>query len=93
MSTWIQANGTVTVVEPENGSTYNLKELDAFVGGFIEIVYLSDEQVMVLNEEGKLNDLPFNALATKLAHATFRDYSVDDYIVGDVLVCQADEIE
>lgn len=93
MSTWIQANGTVTVVEPENGSTYNLKELNDFVGGFIEIVYLSDEQLVVLNEQDKLNDLPFNALATKLFHATFRDYSVGDYIVGDVLVCQADEIE
>lgn len=90
MSTWIRADGTVTVVEPENGSTYNLKELNAFVGGFIEIVYLSDGRLMVLNEEGKLNDLPFNALATKLynPHA-----ALPDYIVGDVLVCQADEIE
>lgn len=90
MSIWIRADGNVEVVEPENGSTYSLKELNAFVGGYIELVYLSNGQLMVLNEEGKINDLPFNSLATALynPHSVFQDY-----VVGDVLVCQQNEIE
>jgi hypothetical protein len=90
MSTWIQADGTIEEVQPNNGSTYSLKELHAFVGGYIELVYLPDGRLMVLNEEGKMNDLPFNSLATALynPHSAFQDY-----IVGDVLVCQQNEIE
>lgn len=44
-------NGKVTKVQPANGKDYSLQELQAYVGGYIEMVHLSDEKLMVVNEE------------------------------------------
>ena len=54
------------------------------VGGYIELVslHLAD---MFINEEGKLNGLPFNARATHLAWVD-NSISRDDLIVGNAVV-------
>jgi hypothetical protein len=58
-----------------------------FVGGLIEIVKTKDGRTMVINEEGKINDLSINQKATELyIHSNF------DFIVGDVLICDENEI-
>lgn len=78
-------------VEP-NGETFSLKELQEYVDGPIEIVHVANGVLcMVMNEEGKIRNLPINPTATML-------YSVlsawcNDNIVGNVLICNADEIE
>ena len=54
LSTVITTDGLHRNVEPSNGTDFSLEELKEFVGGYIEIVYLSKSQVMVVNEEGKL---------------------------------------
>jgi hypothetical protein len=59
----------------------NLKEMQECVGGYIEFVYLPDNKILVVNEEGKLNDLPLNGLATM----KFWD-NIGDILVGDVLL-------
>lgn len=60
-----------------------LKEMQEVVGGYIEFVYLlKDNLVMVVNEEGKITGLPFNAKATQLV----KECNINDIIVGDVLV-------
>ena len=80
---------TVEDVEPQNGEDFKLEELQAYVGGLIEIVYLNDELIMVLNEEGMLHNLPVNPLAT----AIFQEHTGRaDYILGNVLVCGNDEV-
>jgi len=71
---------------PANRKTYTLEELQEVVGGYIEIISLSNGFLMVLNEEGKLKGLPFNEQASQLIPPT-------DYIVGDVLVCKSKRIE
>lgn len=38
------------------------------VGGYIEVVGLSDGNILVLNEEGKLYGLAENPKATAIAH-------------------------
>ena len=43
-------------IEIEN----TLEALQAAVGGYIEIVTLGDGLAAIVNEEGKINDLPFN---------------------------------
>ena len=89
---WLKANGDVVEVTPKNGRDFQLDELKRFVGGFIEIVRINDKQIMVVNEEGKLNGLPYNSLATEaliLAHQG----RVDDYIVGNVLLCDNDMVK
>ena len=70
-------------VTPKNGKYFTLEEMQAVVGGYIEIVYLKDK-LMIVNEEGRLNRLPLNYLATKMYGK--------DFIVGDVLVCDINQV-
>jgi hypothetical protein len=79
---WIKTDGTVVEVKPSKGKHFNLQELQKFVGGYIELVYLPNNRIMVVNEEGKVDGLPVNERATNMI--TF-----DDVIVGDVLVCDS----
>lgn len=89
MATLIKADGTTSTVAPAAGSTFTLDELQAFVGGWIQIIRVGSA-LMVLNEEGKLNGLPFNEAATQRAHGFL---FANDFIVGDVLVCEPHEME
>lgn len=79
-----KADGTVIEATPANGTDFQLEELQKIVGGYIEIVSLLDNEIMVINEEGKLADLPVNEKATEFY---IEANGFDDYIVGDVLVC------
>ena len=50
-----------------------------------EIVVMSDGTFIVIDEEGKLNNLEINKVATQIAHDNNCIYP-SDYIVGDVLL-------
>lgn len=103
------SDGTTKEVQPANGTNFRLKEVQAIVGGLVEIVDLKDNMIMLLNEEGKLLGLERNEAATKLAELpsaldrwrarltweeqgwTVIDTMIDEeenYIAGDVLVCE-----
>lgn len=73
---------------PENGNTFTLKEAQRAVGGYIEIVRLDDDMIMILNEDGKYG-LPINEIATSIAHS-HKAIRPDDYICGDVVICQTE---
>lgn len=92
MATIIETSGFVVNIEPKNGSDFSLNELQGFVNGFIEIVPLNDEFIMVVNEEWKLKNLGINHLATFLYHE-MNPYAVNDVIVGNVLVCRTEEVK
>ena len=80
----IHADGKQEMVSPKNGKDFKLEELQAFVGGWIEILTLTPKRIIVVNEEGKCNQLPINTTATNIyCFAT----KVTDVVVGDVLVC------
>lgn len=85
MAIWIKSVGTRTEVQPENGKDFKLNELQRYVGGYIELLTLTGFRFMVVNEEGKLLGLPINAKASAI-------YGYDT-IVGDVLICNDDEIK
>ena len=86
MAKWIKTNGEVIDVTPKNeGKTFTLEELKEYVGGWIECVYLNKHQVLVVNEEGKLLNLPYNAIATEAYRLAFQPNN--DCIVGDALLC------
>lgn len=74
----IKANGLIRDITPA-GDTFTLEELQEIVGGYIELAWLPHGMVLVVNEEGKLKNLPVNVVATELYKA--------DVIVGDVLLC------
>lgn len=73
MAKLIKADGNVVVVSPKNeGECFTLDELQGFVGGYIECINISPTQVMVINEEGKLMNLPYNAVATETFRIAFQ---------------------
>lgn len=57
-----------------------LEELQGYVGGYIEVVYVRFnhlDQIMVVDEEGLLKGKKENSLASSIAH---------QFIVGDVVI-------
>jgi len=86
MATIYKTNGEVIETTPKNGRDFSLEEMQEIVGGFIEIVYLDNGQLMIVNEEGKINGLPLNENASMLVGYT-------DLIMGDVLVCDAKQVK
>ena len=65
-----------------NEGDSQLSILQNAVGGYIEAVDLEDNLTMWVNEEGKLNGLPINAMATMLWE---KHFGFTDVIVGDVI--------
>lgn len=89
MAEILRADGTSQQVQPRNGTDFQLDEVKAIVGGWVEIVGLADGRLMVCNEEGKLIGLPPNFAATELFNQGGRMWY--DVIMGDVLVCGDEE--
>jgi hypothetical protein len=73
MATILFPSGETKEVQPANGTDFQLDELQAIVQGHIEIVPLPDGRIMVINEEGRLLDLPRNEQATQLAQLPSRE--------------------
>jgi hypothetical protein len=81
----IKPDGSSEYIRPKNGEEFSLKELQAAVGGFIELVPLRTvnfyDEVMIVNENGKYQGLRLNQRATELAAI-----EETDFIVGNVLL-------
>ncbi|MBD5237533.1 MAG: DUF3846 domain-containing protein [Bacteroidales bacterium] len=91
MARLIKAIGGEVEITPENGKSFGLEEAQNNVGGYIQILPLDDENVMIMDEEGKLKERLFNVTATKIAYR-YNAIFPGDYIVGDVIICKNDEI-
>ena len=83
----IKTDGSKHVIAPKNGKKFELEELQAFVGGFIQVIHLSKNKLLVVNEEGKLHNLPMNEKATALAQYCNAIFPTD-CIVGDAVVIE-----
>ena len=74
-------------VETDKDSVLPVEALQDAVGGWFECWHLGEVGFprldMFLNEEGKLDGLSFNIVATRLSGILVHD----DCIVGDVVVC------
>lgn len=89
MAKHIKADGMEAVVKPANGKKkFTLKELQAFVGGFIELTITRDRKVMYVNEKGLLKELPVNDKASKLIDPAY--WTVGG-VRGDVVVLEKGE--
>lgn len=79
----IQVDGTMESETIERGAT----ALQQRVGGWIEAVTSSDGQVTLwVNEEGKLEGLPVNELATELWYLLSPEFAGHDVLCGPVVV-------
>lgn len=90
MAQIIKTNGETIDVKPKNGKDFKLRELQKIVDGYIEIVWLPNDKIMVVNEDGKLRGLETNVEATRIYYNVF---GYTDIIVGDVLICDANQVE
>lgn len=79
----IKSSGEMEWRFPKNGKAFTLEELQGFVGGYIELVRMEGQIDMFLNEEGLLQELPYNPIASVLAsQGTGHQMN----IVGDVIM-------
>jgi hypothetical protein len=88
IGTILKPDGTTQEIKPKTNGAFALTELQDAVGGFIEIVRLKPGtpwSMLIVNEEGKLRNLPFNSKATE-----FAAIALDDCIVGDALLISTD---
>jgi hypothetical protein len=76
-------------VFPEN-ETFTLQEMYKHTNStIVEFIYINGH-IMIIDEEGKLNNKPINDVATYY----FRKYNkTHDFIVGDVLICDKSEVK
>ncbi len=91
MATLIKVNGVKKTITPGNGKKFELEEAQKLVGGYIQIIYLDNGEVMILDEEGKLKGYPANQTASFIALSRGAIH-LTDYIVGDVVICKEHEI-
>ena len=66
-----------------------LKEAQDFVGGMVECITFPNGDLLIVNEEGKLMQLPLNPEGTLLWRITFTKYKYvtgyDDFVVGPAI--------
>jgi len=82
--TLFKTSGDTEAFPPASGNRYSLEELQTAVDGFIELVHLDSQQVLVVNEDGLRLRLPVNDKASDIAGRL---------IVGDSLLCPVESIE
>lgn len=90
MARIFKTNGEVVEVHPKNGTDFQLDELQAIVGGYIEVVGIHNGYLIVCDEEGKLKGKERNHNATGIFQAALQ---ANDFLVGDVLICKEEEIK
>lgn len=91
MATIIKTNGDRAEITLETDDRQQLAQLQAAVGGFIQIIELTrTQQLLIVNEEGLIDDLPINPTATELAYG----YALmaQGGIRGNVVLCARAEL-
>ena len=96
MAQIIKTTGEVIEVAPKNGHDFSLEEMQEIVNHngnhYIEVIYLPNDKLMIINEEGKCNHVnaPFNRKATDIFVEAFGPY---DFVCGNVLICDTNQVE
>lgn len=70
MATLINVDETMTEVFPNNPPGFSLEEVQALVGGYVELVSRTihmGSRMMLVDEEGLMKELPFNEKASQIA--------------------------
>ena len=75
----------------------NLKEAQKFVGGYVEGFTFPNGDYLIINEEGKLRQLPLNPEPTALWRATFDNDNFvtgrKDFVVGPAILIKKDALK
>ena len=89
MATLFKTDGTIVEITPENGKKFNLKEAQGLVGGLVELINLGHREMLICNEEGIINGLPYNHNATMKLKEAFGPYA--QHLYGDIILCKTKE--
>lgn len=73
------------IIDVEYNDPIKLEEMQEAVGGYIEAIFIPGGKVMLVNEDGKWQDLETNLNATAYLKASM---VFDDVIVGDALLLE-----
>lgn len=84
----LTAKGKYYSREPKNRHVFTAEELNEIVEGYFEVISLDDITYMVVNEDGKRKGLHRNEQATTL----LSERRIQDYVVGDVIVCDKSQL-
>ena len=80
----------------DNKDEPDLKTAQDFVGGYVECITFPNGDVLIVNEEGKLMNLPLNPEGTALWRMTFTKdkyaFGHDDFVVGPAMVIKKDAL-
>ena len=75
----------------------DLKAAQKFVGGMVQGIEFPNGDLLLLNEEGKIFNLPLNPEATALWRATFTKdkyaYGYDDFVVGPAILIKKQALD
>ena len=75
----------------------DLKAAQKFVGGMVQGIEFPNGDYLIINEEGKLMDLPLNSEATMMWRATFTKdkylFGYDDFVVGPAILKKKDALK
>lgn len=83
-------DGTVLEIEPRNGRHFKLEELyEILECELVQMVFLQDNKIMLIDEEGKLTKSTVNKKATAIFNEILRiSY---DWIAGHAIVCEQNQ--
>ena len=86
MGILVTTDGEEIIVRPEKSEVFTLEELQALVGGYIEVVpqRVHPDKVYLCDEEGLLKDKEVNISVTE---------TIDYPVVGDILIISHEEWE
>jgi hypothetical protein len=89
MAVLMRASGKTEDVTPASGKAwFTVQELQDYVGGYFEVIHLTNNTILVCNEYGKTEALPVNAAATMYCRLN----GLSDLILGDVLIAAMKEV-
>ena len=90
METKINTDAAEFKIIEDSKDEPNLKEAQKFVGGYVEGIPFPNGDYLIVNEEGKLRNLPLNPEATALWKATFDNDNFitgrNDFVVGPAIL-------
>jgi hypothetical protein len=88
----LKADTTVEAIRPDNGTDFSYKELQGYVGGYIEIPFLSHKFNgngidVIINEEGKL----IEGMKPEIAIVNEEKGVILDIVYGNCIFASHDE--
>ena len=86
----LRADGSIKEYKFD-GKTYDIQKIkDLCNCDYIELVYLPNDIIMIVDEEGLLKSKPYNFVASIIYQAAYDDKSLG--IVGDAILCHTSRV-